>query len=224
MTDLRSRSRWLLTIIASFFIVVLAIAAIDEDRLRTYVQGRFGAAAVRNVRDWRESVARLTGQGESERLQGINDFFNRHIQFQDDTVVWGQDDYWATPLEFLGRASGDCEDYAIAKYFSLIELGVPASRMRLIYVRARFGGPGSTVSVAHMVLGYYAQPQADPLILDNLLAEIRPASRRTDLTPVFSFNSDGLWMAGAEQPTAPVDRLSRWKDLLLRMRAEGYAP
>ena len=87
---------------------------------------------------------------------------------------------------------GDCEDFAIAKYFSLLAVGVPASQLRLVYVRLQLGAPGGP-SQAHMVLAYYASAQAEPLILDNLITDIRPASRRPDLTPVFSFNSDGLW-------------------------------
>jgi hypothetical protein len=74
-----------------------------------------------------------------------------------------------------------------------------------------------------MVLAHYATPQSEPLILDNLVTEIRPASRRPDLTPVFSFNSEGLWQgAGAQSMGDPVARLSRWRDVLARARAEGF--
>jgi len=76
---------------------------------------------------------------------------------------------------------------------------------------------------AHMVLAYYATPAAEPLILDNLISEVRPASRRPDLVPVFSFNSDGLWQGvGAQAAGDPVSRLSRWRDVLAKARAEGF--
>jgi len=73
-----------------------------------------------------------------------------------------------------------------------------------------------------MVLGYYPTPDAEPLILDNLVSEIRPASRRPDLFPIFSFTSEGLWVQGASTSSAdPTARLSRWRSVLQRMRAEG---
>lgn len=73
-----------------------------------------------------------------------------------------------------------------------------------------------------MVLGYYAQPDAEPLILDNLTGLIRPASQRPDLTPVFSFNSEGVYVAG--HSTRSVDSISRWRNLLEKMRREGVHP
>jgi predicted transglutaminase-like cysteine proteinase len=100
--------------------------------------------------------------------------------------------------------------------------GVPVSKLRLVYVRATVGGPGGEV-LAHMVLAYYAAPGAEPLILDNLIGEIRPASRRTDLEPVFSFNGEGLWQGvGAQSAGDPVARLSRWREVLAKARAEGF--
>lgn len=161
------------------------------------------------------------GANEEAKLTVINQFFNQRIRFREDTQVWGQIDYWASPLEMLDRGEGDCEDYAIAKYFTLIAAGVPSPKLRLVYVRAQLGGPGGLVQ-AHMVLAYYGHPDMQPLILDNLINEIRPASRRPDLAPVFSFNAEGLWQ-GVGQATAgdPLARLSRWRDALNKARLEG---
>lgn len=192
--------------------------------MQRFVGERFGADGMQNYHDWREMIARSGNANLSDKLRLVNQFFNRRIRFDDDANVWGQVDFWATPLETLGRGAGDCEDYAIAKYFSLIELGVPPSKMFLTYVRARIGAPGSGITQAHMVLSYYERPDAEPLVLDNLITDIRPAGRRPDLTPVFSFNVDGVWMAGADKPAAPVDRLTRWADVIIRMKAEGYDP
>ncbi|MEN3112261.1 transglutaminase-like cysteine peptidase [Uliginosibacterium paludis] len=204
--------------------VPFSVASVDLDRMQATMSARFGAGGVQALRDWREMLQQAASLGEADKLRRTNDFFNRRIRFLDDDVVWGKPDYWATPLEFLGRGAGDCEDYAIAKYHSLIELGVPSSRLRMIYVRATLGAPGSTVQVAHMVLGYYAEPDAEPLVLDNLISDIRPASRRPDLAPVFSFGSEGVFVSGSNRPSSPVDRLSLWADLRLRMKAEGYEP
>lgn len=201
------------------FRVVEAIA--DEAQMESAVSARFGSKGVAAMRDWRQLIASLQGSAEREQLTRVNDYFNRRIRFAEDSVTWGQPDYWATPLETLGQGAGDCEDFTIAKYFSLRELGVDPRKLRLIYVRARIGGPSSTVTQAHMVLGYYATPTAEPLVLDNLLGEIRPAAQRPDLAPVFSFNSEGVY-AGAN--ISPIERISRWTDLLVRMRSEGYLP
>lgn len=159
---------------------------------------------------------------EVARLKQINLFFDRNIRFAEDIDTWGVDDYWASPLELLSKGQGDCEDYAIGKYFALIAAGVPSNKLRLVYVRAQFGGPGGPVQ-AHMVLAYYAYPTAEPLILDNLIVDILPAAKRPDLTPVFSFNAEGLWQ-GASGAAAgdPVARLSRWRDVLRKAHEEGW--
>uniref|UniRef100_UPI0032B13CE8 transglutaminase-like cysteine peptidase n=1 Tax=uncultured Aquincola sp. TaxID=886556 RepID=UPI0032B13CE8 len=158
---------------------------------------------------------------EEDRLRFINDFFNRRIRFRDDLAVWGQVDYWASPLETLSRGEGDCEDFAIAKYFSLVASGTPVARLRLVYVRAQLRGGGPPQ--AHMVLAWYATPDAEPLILDNLVMDVRGASRRTDLVPVFSFNGEGLWQGvGAERAGDPLARLSRWREVLAKAKAEGF--
>jgi predicted transglutaminase-like cysteine proteinase len=166
-----------------------------------------------------QQIERSAAQEDLQRLREINDFLNRRLAFKDDAVTWGVPDYWASPLESLDKRAGDCEDYAIAKYFSLTAAGMPTARLRLVYVRARLAGQ----SLAHMVLAYYAQPNAEPLILDNLRPEVLPASQRGDLTPVFSFNTEGLWQ-GTGQVTAgdPLARLTLWRELVAKVRAEGF--
>lgn len=181
-----------------------------------------GPLAVSGVRALQALLAGAATMDEAQKLTAVNEFFNRRIVFTPDLEVWGQHDYWASPLEMLGKGRGDCEDYVIAKYFSLTAAGVPMAKLRLVYVRAIVGGPGGAVQ-AHMVLAYYAQPGAEPLILDNLVGEIRTASRRPDLEPVFSFNGEGLWQGvGAQSAGDPVARLSRWREVLAKARAEGF--
>ncbi len=165
------------------------------------------------------ALAALTGQPEPVKLAAINQFFNRRVRYAPDTEVWGQIDYWASPLETLSKGRGDCEDYVIAKYFALVASGVPVAKLRLVYVRASVGGD----TLAHMVLAYYRTADAEPLILDNLIDEVRNGSQRPDLVPVFSFNGEGLWEGvGALRAGDPVARLSRWRDVLAKARAEGF--
>lgn len=199
---------------------MLPSAAWDDDRMASAAQ-RLGPLAVSGLESLRPALIQAAEMAEEDRLRFINDFFNRRIRFRDDLAVWGQLDYWATPLETLSRGEGDCEDFAIAKYFSLVASGTPVARLRLVYVRAQLRGGGPPQ--AHMVLAWYATPEAEPLILDNLVGEVRGASRRPDLVPVFSFNGEGLWQGvGAERAGDPLARLSRWRELLAKARAEGF--
>ena len=192
----------------------------DFERLQQLVSSRFGAGQLPLLLDWQRTLAEGRSAPETDKLKRINDFFNRRVAFDDDMSVWGQNDYWATPTETIGQGRGDCEDFSIAKYYSLIELGIPINKLRLVYVKAAQTGPSGTFLVAHMVLAYYATPNADPLVLDNLNTQILPASRRSDLSPIFSFNSAGLWQGTGNQ--ASQSNLSRWQDLLARARAEGF--
>ena len=221
----RLSRRFALRHVLGALLVVLALCRLtmaDVARMQDSMQRHGGASSV--FQDWR----RLIDEGRSLRAQDklgrINQFFNRKIQFTDDLQAWGQTDYWATPIETLAKAKGDCEDFTIAKYFTLLEAGLPNEQLRLIYVKARIGGPASNVTQAHMVLAYYPAPDEEPLILDNLITEIRPASRRPDLLPVFSFNSQGIWAssnASGMPSDSGVGRLTRWQELLKRVRAEG---
>lgn len=209
-------------LMAALLGVACAAPALGDLQRMLEAAQRAGPQAQASVRDLQALLAQAAGWGDEQRLQAFNEFFNRRVLFRDDQAVWGQVDYWASPVETLARGQGDCEDYAASKYFSLLLAGVAPARLRLVYVRAEMGGPGGPVQ-AHMVLAYYAAPEAEPLILDNLVGSIRPASRRPDLTPVFSFNAEGLWQ-GSSGPAAgsPVERLSRWRELLRKARDEGF--
>jgi len=211
----RSRRWWLAALIA---FPLLAAAAYDAARVLEAAAAR-GPRVVEQAQALVTQIDRSGTADELKRLKDINDFFNRRLAFKEDSVTWGVADYWASPLESLEKRAGDCEDYAIAKYFSLAATGVPTAKLRMVYVRARLQGQ----SLAHMVLAYYPQPEAEPLILDNLRPEVLPASQRPDLTPVFSFNTEGLWQ-GVGQVTAgdPLARLSLWRELVAKVRAEGF--
>ncbi|OWT79864.1 MULTISPECIES: transglutaminase-like cysteine peptidase [unclassified Achromobacter] len=195
---------------------------LDSHKLESLAASRYGAKGAERVASWLQLLQEDRDMAEPDKLASVNDFWNRRVMQAEDQVVWGVPDYWATPLEALGKGAGDCEDYVIGKYFSLIKLGVPTSKLRFVYVRARVGGPESTEQVAHMVLGYYPAPDAMPLVLDSLVSGILPASQRRDLVPIFSFNADGVYVDGKQ--AAPVDRIGRWRNLLQRMEREGIRP
>ena len=200
-----------------------SVRALDVDRLRATMQGLGGRPVL--FTEWRQMIHSFKNAAVAERLKKVNDFFNQKIVFASDEEVWSKSDHWATPMESLANGKGDCEDFVIAKYFTLLNMGIPDSQLRLIYVRARIGGPNSAVQQAHMVLAYYPSSDPEPLILDNLISDIRVSSRRQDLRPVFSFNGQGVFAGSAADsilgPGGP-GRLSRWQDLLERARREGF--
>ena len=182
-------------------------------------QSRYGnlGAAEQRIQAWDELIQSSTGLAEKQQLAEVNRFFNRQLRFTDDIRLWRANDYWATPIEALVKGAGDCEDYSIAKYFTLRRLGIPSEKLRITYVKAL------RQNQAHMVLTYYSSPAAEPLVLDNLIGEIRPASQRKDLLPVYAFNAEGLYLPGSNSKKSDSKKLSRWQDLLQKMRAEGFA-
>jgi len=197
------------------------VSALDFNQLLATLKGFGGQEA--NFEKWHAELSKSQTLSNQEKLVRINEFFNRSIQSNDDQIIWGQSDYWATPMETLAKGSGDCEDFSIAKYFSLIHVGISIEKLRLVYVKARIGGPHSDITQAHMVLAYYEMPNAEPLILDNLITDIRTASRRSDLLPIFSFNSQGIWGSTTSSGSpSSTSKLSRWQTLLSRAKAEGF--
>nr|WP_324259578.1 transglutaminase-like cysteine peptidase [Cellvibrio fontiphilus] len=204
---------------AAFFVA----AERQSQKMQQVMHSRYGEDGAGLLRAWNQMLDTSQTLDDVQKITRVNDFFNRHIRYSDDVTLWQKSDYWATPLETMGMRAGDCEDFTIAKYLSLLELGFANDQLRLIYVRAQIGGQQSKRFQAHMVLGYYQSPTAEPLILDNLIGRIEPASKRPDLRPVFSFNSEGLWVGNSVQSQAdPTARLSRWRDLLARIREQGF--
>jgi len=208
-------------VIFLFSLPTVSVARTDFDRIEQLAVAEYGQTAATTVKAWRDLIEKNKTQPNQTKLERVNHFFNDHISYAEDEAVWGVEDYWATPLELLGKGRGDCEDYAIAKYISLLLMDVPVQKLRLVYVRARMGSG----TIAHMVLSYFEDPTSDPLILDNLTDSIFPAKRRSDLFPIFSFSHEGLWVGGERGPSGnPSARLSRWRDVLRRMRSEGISP
>jgi len=187
--------------------------AVSERLIQAYSQ-RFGPLAVERLQAWkRYARARGAAPGtERELLDEVNRVLNR-IAFVEDLAHWGEEDYWATPAESVASNGADCEDYTIAKYFLLKELGVPIARLRLTYVKS------VKLNQAHMVLAYYARPDAEPLVLDNLEDRVRPASQRPDLIPVYSFNDEEVWVEMRGRSGSP-QQIRNWSALIARLERE----
>ncbi len=206
------RRHWLLGLLFGLSLAVADEFQLSEQTLRDIEQSH-GQPARARAEELKELIETQQALPELEKLERINRFINR-LEFVTDHQHWGQLDYWATPIETLSTNGGDCEDFSIAKYFALREMGVAEDRLRLTYVKAL------SINQAHMVLTYFPTPDAEPLVLDNLDGEIKPASERGDLVPVYSFNGDGLWLAkerNAGKRVGGSERISLWRKLIQRM-------
>lgn len=181
------------------------------------VEAKYGAQAKQRVEALNALMLSLQSSQESEKLEKVNAFFNQ-IRFASDEEVWHQKDYWATRMEFIGKGAGDCEDFVIAKYFTLKQLGIPTEKLFFTYVKA------VKFQQAHMVLTYFETPTSVPLVLDNINFKILPATQRGDLIPVYSFNGDALYLAkqqglGQVVPSG-MQKNKKWFDLVDKIRRE----
>ncbi|MCW8450974.1 transglutaminase-like cysteine peptidase [Legionella quinlivanii] len=187
--------------------LLVSVLGIEEQQKKTSgsVKKRFIA--------WEKLIIQNQDATITKKLNVTNDFFNQFNYINDDAFA-GAADYWKTPHEFVIDGGGDCEDFSIAKYFTLLAMGVPVESLRITYVKS------IPLNQAHMVLTFYPNPEDEPLVLDNLNAKILPASFRKDLIPVYSFNGKGLWLAkqrGHDAPVGDSSRLGKWHSVLQRM-------
>ena len=211
-------------ILAVFFCVIVYATPIYSfnhhflsDEFIQQIYNKHGDYPARRFKAWRKVIESSKSLNEMNKIAKVNDFFNQ-LRYMSDISYKGEPDYWMTPVEFLIAGGGDCEDFSIAKYFTLLALGIPAEKLRITYVKAL------NLNQAHMVLAYYPKPHAEPFVLDNLTANVLRASKRKDLKPVYSFNGNGLWLAkqrGEVQRVGSSKNLSKWQKVIKRMRKEG---
>ena len=154
---------------------------------RQDIEKKYGHFAVARIESAFKLTEQITSLDERKKLDKVNSFVNR-VHFVTDQNAWGVKDYWAGPIEFLGRDKGDCEDFVITKYFLLRKSGVAEERLFFTYVKAL------RLNQAHMVLTYYETPTSIPLVLDNLNFKVLPANSRNDLAFVYSFNAKALYL------------------------------
>lgn len=207
-----------------FFFVVAAVAApistsnfVVSKASLDKVEREYGVFAKRRLFALVQMMNEAKNLDDMGKLEKVNNFFNE-TPYESDMKVWGVSDYWATRLEFIGKDKGDCEDFVIAKYFTLKELGVPTSKLFMTYAKSlRF-------KTGHMVLTYYETPKSVPLVLDNYNYKVLPASQRDDLVPIYSFSGDDLFNAKQAQIGKMVPASTRqkrpWDELVITQQKE----
>jgi len=207
-----------LSIIIFFFTLVFAktYANISNQKLER-IEKKYGKKAKKRVILWDKMLQSAKNQGTLKKLKIVNSFFNK-ITYKRDSVHWKKNDYWASPFEFLGTGAGDCEDYAIAKYFALRKLGIADEKLKITYVT--YKRAHTKYEEAHMVLNYYHIANKPPIVLDNINKKLKLATQRKDLKPVYSFNAVGLWKAqnkGKTNVSVGNNNLKNWKSMMERI-------
>ncbi len=208
-----------LTLLAMLVCLPVAAEFSIGKKVLVWAEKQYGPAARERVLGWEALVRSERAEPQAEDLPALtraNDYFNQ-VRWLADMAHWGQEDYWATPIETLASNGGDCEDFSIGKYFSLLESDFDPIKLRITYVKSL------TYDQAHMVLAYYPRPDAEPLILDNIRGEVLPASQRPDLKPIYSFNGESIWLArdrGRKLKGNSQVSLPQWKALNERMRSD----
>ncbi|MCP4394127.1 MAG: hypothetical protein GY804_07705 [Alphaproteobacteria bacterium] len=132
---------------------------------------------------WHEFLKSIKTAPPTEQLTRINEFANQNI-YTSDNVNWGVEDYWESPGEFL-RRYGDCEDYAITKYMSLIELGWDTNKMRVVVLE------DTNLNLIHVVLAVHIDDKIK--ILDNQHNMVVDDTRIKHYRPIFSVNEKTWW-------------------------------
>jgi len=191
-----------------FFSPVILNAELITKKLESDAGKKYGKFASNRFKAInKELLIDLKGASDLKKLNVVNTWVN-YIKYKSDKKVYGTSDYWATLYEFVGKNKGDCEDYTIAKYYILKELGVDPKRMKFTYViyKDRKGK-----KISHMVLSYLKVPRPkskkDILILDNNNRLVLPASKRRDIVKVVKMiNGD----------TGPKSK--KWKKLEANMK------
>jgi predicted transglutaminase-like cysteine proteinase len=204
---------WLIIALSSFSTIAYINQPFNSD-FYNQLTSEYGVDAVSRARQWQALLESTQADSESRKIKKINDFFNQQIIYKSDIELWKKKDYWASPAETIGQGQGDCEDYVIAKFFSLIALGIPEEKLRLMYVRQL------QVNQPHMVLLYTPNEKSKTLVLDNFNPKILPTSLRRDLKPIYSFNGQGLWTAKSKSLGKKVKNsrgVSAWTRLVTKI-------
>lgn len=155
--------------------------AINLSNLNTsnyeYIKNKYGTNALKRVQLWNKMIESSQNESTLNKIKNVNDFFNK-FAYKEDLVHWKKKDYWATPLEFMATGAGDSEDYALAKYYSLLKLGIPKQNLKISYVEYKGSKP---FKINHVVLNYFHNLNSEAIVLDNIEEKLKLTSKRPDL-------------------------------------------
>lgn len=169
------------------------------------IQKKYGMTAKHRINDLQTLIINSKNKSTFEIIRNVNIFFN-NFNYSSDFNIYGVEDYWSTPYEFIGKGKGDCEDFVLAKYFLLLYLDVSPKKLFITYVSVK------NYSTAHMVLTFFDTPNSEPYVLDNFNKELLSSSKRKDLTPIYYFNP----YIGSKKDNATAHK--KWNQLLKNIK------
>ncbi len=155
-------------------------------------------------RAWHKFIISIRNKPRSQTIQAVNTHFNRW-PYKTDNNVYGTDEYWATLGQFI-KNSGDCEDYAIAKYYTLKALGFKENEIRIVALT------NPTKEKGHVVLAIYGQ--GDIQILDNRSDLILSHKEFSNYSPLYSINQTTHWVHRPKVPDVMNPTSKMWRQAL----------
>jgi len=203
-----------------YLILILSISLgaksinLTKDDIKRIDQSYYKKAIYLRLNGYIKLKKKIKNFDLTRKLNYVNTFYNRILPI-DDSRKYKVDDHWATPKEFLIQGKGDCEDYAIAKYFTLLEVGIPKDKLFFSIVKVK------KATNYHMILLYIENKKSIPLVLDNLSFKILPFTKRVDLQPKVIFNEKSAYILKNKKiyKKAKIDwgKVNKWEKLLTRV-------
>jgi len=137
-----------------------------------------------HLQNWVNFLATIKTKPLREQINAVNLYANKKSYIL-DMANYGQEDYWAIAKEFLYNG-GDCEDYAITKFFSLRWLGFDMDNLRIVILQ------DANLRIAHAVLA--VSYNNDILILDNQTQRVVSHRTIAHYLPLYSVNEKKWWL------------------------------
>jgi len=178
-----------------------------------FIEQDSGRISKNRVMDYQKNFSLLQNSSKKKQLTKTNFYLNQLLP-QYDQVIQKKENHWATPKEFLIKGFGDCEDYVIIKYFSLIKLGFNEKKLFISVVKETYSGGD------HMVLSYFRRKGSSPLILDNLSFKILTLKQRKDLMADIFINSTGIYKLKNNKLFKIGNYSNQYRDLIKRIKKE----
>lgn len=173
-----------------FFSLSLTIQAnsnpnyIQKNELKK-IEKIYGKQASTRVDIWNKLIKKYSNKKTLLKLKYVNNYFNQFTHMK-DIKLWKKAEYWASYKEFLSVGAGDNEDFAIAKYFTLINMGVPKEKLKISFIRVS----NKNSSRNHIVLLYYHKKSSVPVVLDNTTPKLLLLSKRVDVKILANVSHD----------------------------------
>ncbi len=117
-------------------------------------------------------------------LGDINRAINLAVRPVSDERRHGSEDVWSAPLSTFAAGTGDCEDYAIAKYVALRHAGIQPADLKLDIVR------DTARNIDHAVLSVRLDGRW--LVLDNRRFLLVEQGSIPNYTPLFTLDEGGV--------------------------------